>query len=68
MKYWNVSVSVLDPELHTAKSVLARCPFLFTVGTALSLLGSAFVLMLMSILQYSPSRLGTTINVICTSS
>ncbi|KAG9122477.1 hypothetical protein FRC07_001117 [Ceratobasidium sp. 392] len=32
MKYWNVSVSVLDPDLHTAKYVLARCPFLFTVG------------------------------------
>ncbi|QRV81888.1 Fungal specific transcription factor domain [Ceratobasidium sp. AG-Ba] len=24
MKYWNVSVSVLDPKLHTAKYVLAR--------------------------------------------
>jgi len=32
MKYWNVSVSVLDPAMHNAKSVLARCPFLFTVG------------------------------------
>ena len=34
MKHWNVSVSVLDPDLHTAKYVLARCPFLFTVGTS----------------------------------
>ncbi|KAG9073636.1 hypothetical protein FS749_014841, partial [Ceratobasidium sp. UAMH 11750] len=31
MKHWNVSVSVLDPGLHTAKYVLAHCPFLFTV-------------------------------------
>lgn len=36
MKYWNVSVSVLDPDLHTARFVLARCPFLFTVGTRFS--------------------------------
>ncbi|KAG8750733.1 hypothetical protein FRC12_012756, partial [Ceratobasidium sp. 428] len=36
MKYWNVSVSVLDPKLHTAKYVLARCPFLFTVVLAIA--------------------------------
>ncbi|KAF8605712.1 hypothetical protein BDV93DRAFT_506795 [Ceratobasidium sp. AG-I] len=39
MRHWNVSVSVLDPDLHTAKSVLARCPFLFTVVLAIAARG-----------------------------
>ncbi|KAF8675044.1 hypothetical protein RHS04_06817 [Rhizoctonia solani] len=37
MSLWNVSVSVLDPGLHTsARAVLWRCPFLFTVVIAIA--------------------------------
>ncbi|KAH7345760.1 hypothetical protein B0J17DRAFT_641065 [Rhizoctonia solani] len=37
MSLWNVSVSVLDPGLHTsARAVLWRCPFLFTVVLAIA--------------------------------
>ncbi|CAE6513308.1 unnamed protein product [Rhizoctonia solani] len=37
MSLWNISVSVLDPGLHTsAKVVLWRCPFLFTVVLAIA--------------------------------
>ncbi|KAL5637830.1 hypothetical protein ACGC1H_002185 [Rhizoctonia solani] len=37
MSFWNVSVSVLDPGLHTsARAVLWRCPFLFTVVLAIA--------------------------------
>ncbi|CUA74030.1 Protein priB [Lentinula edodes] [Rhizoctonia solani] len=37
MSLWNVSVSVLDPGLHTsARVVLSRCPFLFTVVLAIA--------------------------------
>ncbi|ELU36818.1 fungal specific transcription factor domain-containing protein [Rhizoctonia solani AG-1 IA] len=36
-RLWNVSVSVLDPGLHTsARAVLWRCPFLFTVVIAIA--------------------------------
>lgn len=48
-KYMNLSVSLIDPVLHTSKSTALRSPLLFTVGKSLSITASGCIFILVHV-------------------